>query len=141
MIMQNEKNKIQHIQVNIQGQCQGRVGFMEWLERIRQSVEVETFCRKDRPQAEELCKIIAEVMVLPSESPMQIGRTKIAAGTVAEVYSLLTAEHLEIVIRNFNNLDYEVKYKRSYLRTALYNAVFEAESTVAQWANLIYGEK
>lgn len=114
-------------------QSQSRVGFLDLLERIRQLVEVESFSKKDRPQAEELCRIITEIISFPATWPVQIEKNKLPAGMVAEVYSLLRYEHLEHVIQKFNQLDYEVKYKKSYLRTALYNSAFEMAGEIAQW--------
>lgn len=106
-----------------------RVGsFAEALGRVKERVFLEAFRREDKPQALELCFIIAEAERLPDGTPMQIGGDKLPAELVREVYGLLEYEHLEMVIENFKKEQRELRYKKSYLRTALYNAVFELES-------------
>lgn len=106
-----------------------RVGsFSEALRGVKERMYLDAFPREDRPQALELCFIIAEAERLPDGTPMQIGGDKLPSELVREVYGLLQHEHLEMVIENFKKEQRELRYKKSYLRTALYNAVFELES-------------
>ena len=106
-----------------------RVGsFTDALRWVKERVSFDAFRREDKSQALELCFIIAEAERLPDGTPMQIGGDKLPAELVREIYGLLQYEHLEMVIENFKKEQRELRYKKSYLRTALYNSVFELES-------------
>ncbi len=76
-------------------------------------------------QAQELCAIIAEVYSMASESEINVNGERMRASFVADVFLHLTSEHILAVIENYNQRRYAVKNKKSYLRTALYNSVFE----------------
>lgn len=106
----------------------GQVGFMDILERVKLQVEADCFLPRDKEQVHELCCIIAEMQLLPETAPVQIGGVKMCAGTVAEIYSILTAEHLQLVIDEFRKISYKINRKKSYLRTMLYNSLFEYSS-------------
>ena len=106
-----------------------RVGsFTEALQRVKQRVSLYAFPKGDMPQAIELCLIIAEVEILPDGIEMQIGGDKLPVEMVREVYNMLQYEHLEMVIDHFKQERRALKYKKSYLRTAIYNSMFELES-------------
>lgn len=110
---------------------QSQVGFRELTERVKLQVEAQAFAARDRAQVDELCYIIAEVYSLHPSAQVRIRGEQYAAAAVSEVYSLLTAEHLQYVIALFNSLDYRVTHKKAYLRTALYTSVFELASAAA----------
>ena len=68
--------------------------------------------------------IIAEMYRLPPAWEVQIDGGKLPAGMVAEVYEELTEEHVQSVISEISKITHQIKFIKSYLRTALYNAVF-----------------
>ena len=70
----------------------------------------------------------ASPFTLPPEAEVQIGGQKLPAGMVCEIYECLTNEHIRNVIKNYEAAEYEIKFKKTYLRTAIYNEVFEFES-------------
>lgn len=109
-----------------------RPSFRETLQEVRKKVEIECFEKTDMSQANELCLILTEVLMLNPENEIRIGGVMLSVGMVQEVYGQIEHEHVELVIGNFNKVSYEVKNKKSYLRTALYNSVFEIES---HWTN------
>jgi len=80
------------------------------------------------PFYKELCLIIAEVLILDPETVIAINGSKLNAFLIQEVYGKLRHDHLRLVFDNFQNISHRVYNKKSYLRTALYNAVFEIES-------------
>ncbi len=102
--------------------------FFDILQGIREQIEIECFNADDRRQAEEIAMIIAEIFKLPSNAEIQISGNKLSVAMVREIYSLLQNEHVAQVIDNYKKLDYIVNYKKTYIRTALYNEVFEHES-------------
>lgn len=114
-----------------------RPSFREMLEEVKEKVEIECFDREETPQATELCLIIAEVLILNPENEIRIGGVMLSVEMVQEVYRQIEHEHVELVIGNFNKVSYEVKNKKSYLRTALYNSVFEIEN---HWTNQFHAD-
>lgn len=99
--------------------------FEATLAEVRKQLEPSGFPSRERAQAEELCLIVAEIYSLPRELTVKIDGRELPCGIVAEVYSRLRAEHVSAVIEKFSELTYRVRYKKTYLRTALYNEVFE----------------
>lgn len=122
------KNNYSEVCEKNQSQSHCRVSFSESLRRVRDRIEISSFEPSDRALANELILIIAEVGALPLSSQVQVNGEKLSAETVSEVYSQLEKEHLELVIEKFRVAKYEIKYRKSYFRTALYNCAFEFES-------------
>lgn len=98
------------------------------LEKVKDSLDFECFDEEYLPQAEEICLIIAEMAILPPSATVQIGGNKLTAESVHSVYSMLTHEDIVTVMDNFEEAGYRIKFKKTYLRTALYNEVFERNS-------------
>ena len=80
------------------------------------------------PLYKELCLIVADVLILDPNTVIAINGSKMPAFLIQEVYGQLNNDHLRFVFENFQNVSYRVLNKKAYLRTALYNAVFEIES-------------
>jgi len=80
------------------------------------------------PLYKELCLVIADVLVLGSDTAISINGSKMDAFLIQEVYGQLNNDHLRFVFDNFQNVSHRVYNKKAYLRTALYNAFFELES-------------
>lgn len=103
------------------------------LEQVKMQVEYLSFAETIKttgktyidPLYDELCLIIAEVLVRPPESTMRIRGGTIETHIVQEVYRALTAEHVQAVYKNFRAQTNHIYKKSAYLQTALYNAVFE----------------
>lgn len=106
------------------------VGLMEMLELTKAKIELENFSIADRAFAAEITLIIAEVMRLPETAEIRIEGNRLSARMVQEVYAMIEKEHVEAVIRAYRNARYEIRHKKTYIRTALYNSVFEMESGV-----------
>lgn len=103
-----------------------RVGYtmVDALAKARRQIDISCFPRADVPQAKEIVMIIAEIYRLPPAWEVQIDGGKLPAGMVAEVYEELTEEHVQSVISEISKITHQIKFIKSYLRTALYNAVF-----------------
>lgn len=109
-----------------------RVSFREAIGRAEEQVG---FCRMEyrdklRPLVHDMCRVMAEVYMARPSAVMVVAGESMEAGMIAEVFAELTEEH---VMRLASQL-YEgwafVAHPRAYLRSALYNAVFEFESVV-----------
>lgn len=102
--------------------------FFEILQNVREQINIECFVESDRSQVNEIIMMIAEMYCLPSDAAVQIGGQKLPASMVKDVYSLLTEDHIREVVANYEKATYQIKFKKTYIRTALYNEVFEHES-------------
>lgn len=76
----------------------------------------------------EACMVIAEVYMMPPDKPIRISGEWLDGYIVQQVFSELTREHVEMVIEEFCRLTVDVRNKKAYIRTALYNSVFTIES-------------
>lgn len=94
-------------------------------EAALEQIEIEAFSERDDPLARVLAGIIAEVYILPPVCTVRIEGEALPVETVREVYAGITHEHVEGVIARFRAADYRIRHIKSYLRTALYNSVFE----------------
>ena len=99
--------------------------FIEIYRNVCNDLEIECFEKSAKPFIKELCLIIAEVLALKDDFMVKIAHEALPAKLVAEVYSQLTNEHIKFVYDSFCDLGYSVKNKKAYLRTMLYNVVFE----------------
>ena len=114
---------------------------LEMLKQVMQQVEYHCFTGLRinwiDPLYKEICLIIAEVLILNPDSTIKINGSIMSARMVQEIYSLLRNDHVRLVFENFSNVSAHVYNKKSYLRTALYNAVFEIESHIINDINCI----
>lgn len=112
-----------------------RPSFRDTLAKAREQIAVGTGrYGRNEGQAAELAAIIAEVYLMDPETPINISGDRLDGYVVQQVFCEITTAHAELVIDNFNRATYLIKNKRLYLRTALYNSVFELE---AHYANLV----
>lgn len=110
------------------------VEFLKVLEDVKFQVEAYAFDSEDAEMVETLCRNIATVFQLPKGQIITIGGEKKSAEQVQAVFSLLKHENIEHIITTFQEINYKVKHITTYLRTALYNSVFESS---AFWENRV----
>ena len=110
------------------------------LEQVMLQVEYHCFAdlrfKRIDPLYKELCLIIAEVFVMEQESVIKINSCDTSVRLVQEIYSQINNGHMSLVFSNFNNVSKRIFNKKAYLRTALYNAVFEFEAYYANDMNM-----
>ncbi len=94
-------------------------------EAALEQIEIGAFSERDDPLARVLAGIIAEVYILPPGCTVRIEGEALPVETVREVYAGITHEHVAGVIARFRETGHRIRHIKSYLRTALYNAVFE----------------
>ncbi len=102
--------------------------FFETLDLVKLQVGYSSLIKDyehDRLRIEELCRIIAEVYCLDPELPITIEGEDLPVSLVQEIYSKLDESHIDLVYEKFSQIDYEIKNKKTYLRTMLYNTAFE----------------
>ena len=102
------------------------------LDRVMRQVEYRCFADLRTgyiaPLYKELCLIISEVFVMNREAAIKVNGSEVPVRVVQEVYEKLRNDHIRLVFANFQNATCRIHNKKAYLRTALYNAVFELES-------------
>ncbi len=110
-------------------QCQV-VNWTDAVNKVREQVELECFTSDEKPLAEEMIKIIAEIYTLDNGCEVKIAGKSLPAKTVKEIYGELKIENVRSVMINYQAVDYSIRSPKSYIRTALYNSVFESESKI-----------
>ncbi len=102
------------------------------VQAVKAQIEYDNFfnerMRGVDPLYDELCLIVAEVYVMNPNSILKVAGSEMNAGIVREIYERLEHDHVGLVYKNFREVTSRVYNKKAYLRTALYNAVFEIES-------------
>lgn len=123
----------QHPKINYNNRS-SRPSFREAFRRAAQQVELNCSDVGEKDALRELCYIIAEIYIIAPDSKVKISNEILDAYLVQEIFEKLTLEHLRLVHSNFHDQTGLIKNKRAYLRTALYNSVFEIE---AHYTNLV----
>ena len=116
---------------------QVRRSFKDEIGAVAKQLELYAVRDMDKAFGCELCAIIAEVNLMRPEFRVKIGGEALEAGLVKEVFACLTHDHLERVMSAFNSCVSEIRNKKAYLRTALYNSVFELEAGTINDVNWI----
>ena len=101
---------------------------LQVLAKVENNLQFDAFDDVYIEQAKEICLIIAEVFILPPMTEIQINGNKLTAESVQVVFDMLTHEDIISVMDNFEAASYKIRHKKTYLRTALYNEVFERSS-------------
>ena len=108
-----------------------RPSFKDAIKRAEEQVEYDVIVHDKRisPElAHEACKIIAEVYLMDPERPIRISGEWLDGYVAQEVFREITRDHVETVVSEFCRLVIDVKNKKAYLRTALYNSVFSIDA-------------
>ena len=132
--MSNQNPKINNSSFEDRPSRPVRPSFREAFRRAAQQVELNCSDIGEKDALRELCYIIAEVYIIDPDSKVKISDEILDAYLVQEIFGELTLEHLRLVHSNFHDQTDLVKNKRAYLRTALYNSVFEIN---AHYTNLV----
>lgn len=94
------------------------------LNEVLEQIEFDCFSESQIGDAERIARVIAEVYSLPAESMIRIDGNSLNASFVASMYEEIENEDVVNVIAKMKNTG-EIKFLKSYIRTALYNAVVE----------------
>lgn len=111
-----------------------KCSFRETLRAVEARIEWDCLHYGRRAQARELAMIIAEVERMPPDTLIRVDGCDKDAAEVAEIYQLLTHDHINTVLDNLAEMRYRVRAMKTYLRTALYNVVFTMENTTENMA-------
>lgn len=78
----------------------------------------------------ELARIVADVYMHNPARNLVIDGEVTSFGYVQEIFLLLTAENLIDVRHRLQRYQREIKHKKAFVRTALYNTIFESETEI-----------
>lgn len=95
-----------------------------YLTEVLEQIEFNCFSESQMGDAERIARIIAEIYALPAESTVKIDGNFLNASFVASMYEEIENEDVVNIIENMKKSG-EIKFLKSYIRTALYNAVIE----------------
>lgn len=108
-----------------------RPSFREAICRAERQVRRDDILhdRAMRPEhLREICMIMAEVYMMDPDKPIRISGEWLDGHVVQQVFCELQREHVEMVAGEFCRLTNDIRNKKAYLRTALYNSVFIIEA-------------
>ncbi len=102
-----------------------RQSFAESLSAVKEQLGEETYQDGER---QEIALIMAETLLLNPDSLIRIAGEKIRVEIVQEIFSCITSDHVDFVIDNLHRQRTKIKNIKAYIRTALYNSVFEIDT-------------
>lgn len=108
-----------------------RPSFSEAISRAERQVQYDIILRGKLIApglAREVCMIIAEVYMMDPDKLIRISGEWLDGHVVQQVFGQLTIEHVVMVIDEFCRLTVDVRNKKAYLRTSLYNSVFSIDA-------------
>ena len=108
-------------------QGKSALSFKEAICIAEKQVEAHTFGTADRDQIRTLCRVMAEVYMMPSDREVRIDGEMLSVAMVKDVYKEINASHVLEVLISLSAVQTEIKNIKAYLRTALYNSVFELD--------------
>lgn len=118
---------------NAQGNLSVRPSFQAVLADVKRQVDYDLF-QNPNGRIEEICKIIAEVLMLDPEGWIKIADTLMPVSVVQEIFRSIGAEHVEFVASGYARVPYLIRNKKAYIRSMLYNTFFELG---AHYTNLV----
>ena len=104
------------------------LSFREAIEEAEAQIEPETFESSLRGRVREVCRVIAEIYMLPDGSRVKIEGEELPIETVREVFAQLNDQHVRYSFERLDGYEGRIFAMKAFLRTLLYNSVFEMES-------------
>jgi hypothetical protein len=112
-------------------QGKSALSFKEAIRRAEDQIEVGYFPRHQAAYARDICRVIAEVYMMPEGASVKIEGEMLPAAVVAEIFCELDHEHAEYVIDELTAYEGKIFAMKPFVRTLLYNAVLTMESALA----------
>lgn len=105
-----------------------RLSFDDAYERAKEQIDFDCFPMEYLVQATEVAGLIAQVYTLWPNDVIKVAGFARRVSDVQTVFKKLTNEHVVYVIDTVNAIPYPIRNKSAYIRSALFNAVFELTS-------------
>lgn len=112
----------------------GRMSFREAITKAEDQIGFHEYSRQHVCYGilHDMCRVMAEVYMMSPTSVIRINGEDLEAGMVAQVLEELTQEMAEERAEELRGTLHTVTCLKAYLRSALYNKVFEFESAQAK---------
>ena len=104
------------------------LSFREAIEEAEAQIVPESFERSLRERVREVCRVIAEIYMLPDGARVKIEGEELPVEAVREVFAQLNDQHVRYSLERFDGYEGRIFAMKPFLRTLLYNSVFEMES-------------
>lgn len=107
-----------------------RMRFTEAIEVAEDQIGFHEYSRQHAMWGilHDMCRAMAEVYMMSPTARIKVAGEEMEAGMVAEVFREVTQEMAETLAEELRESIAEVKCVKAYLRSALYNKVFEFEA-------------
>lgn len=92
------------------------------LEDVKEQIGLSDFSFFDKRQAQEIALLIQDVLNMPENATIRVAGIDRTSKEVKERFRLLDHYYIEYVIEAIKDNTTDIRNKRSYLITALYNA-------------------
>jgi hypothetical protein len=102
--------------------------FREAMKAAEAQIEIHCFAPPTKVYARDICRVIAEVYMMPQEASIKIEGEMLPVYTVKEIFCLLDNQHAQYVIEEVREYKGRILSMKAFLRTLLYNAVLSMES-------------
>lgn len=134
-----ERRQAERVGQSVAGR--GRITFREAIALAEEQVGIAEVARYERSWSvlHDMCRVMAEVYMAPPSMLMKVCGEEMEAGLVAEVYRELTADCVQELAHRLTQEIGGVRFIKAYLRSALYNAAFEYESSAARELSADWG--
>jgi hypothetical protein len=107
-----------------------RLSFKEAITKAEDQIGFHEYSRQHSCYGilHDMCRAMAEVYMMSQTTKIKINGEELEAGMVAEVLEQVTQEMAEIRADELRETIADVTNLKAYLRSALYNKVFEYEA-------------
>lgn len=107
-----------------------RLSFREAITKAEDQIGFREYSRQQSCYGilHDMCRAMAEIYMMPPHAKVRINGEELEAEMVAEVLEQVTAEMAEIRAEELRETIAGVTNIKAYLRSALYNKVFEFEA-------------
>jgi hypothetical protein len=112
-------------------QGKSALSFKEAIDLSEDQIEIKCFSPHRAVYARDICRVIAEVYMMPDEAAIKIEGEMLPAYTVKEIFGELDHDHAEYVIDELEGYEGKIFAMKPFIRTLLYNAVLTMESAIA----------
>lgn len=114
--------------INFETESQSiRPSFDEMYEAAKEQIDIDCFPAEQVLLAASCAGMMATVYLLRDGDNLRIGQTLLPAKDVKAVYKMLRNEHIAYVLDAWCRITSRVHNPTGYLRTAMFNAVFELD--------------
>lgn len=107
------------------------LSFREAIRAAEEQIDIRCFPRHQAGYARDICRVIAEVYMMPESAQIKIEGEMLPALTVKEIFYELDYEHAEYVINELEGYEGKIFAMKPFIRTMLYNAVLAMEFSIA----------